>query len=169
MFKYKIARLCVAEVCLCGCTLCGCNARICTNFCTLCMQSSEVLPCTLLDTNWAAFRLPTLEELLQSRIVICTCLAASFMLLRYDTEVGCSPLVFTHALIDEAGQSPYPEALIPLLLLPSDGGSCLAGVGSLVVSVVSVSLRLSTWSRVARCYHPPPFNRSGGSEAKVFF
>ena len=90
------------------------------------MQSADVLPCTLLDTDWAAFRLPSLEELLQYRVVVCTCIAASVMLLRYDTQVDCSPVVFTHALIDEAGQSPYPE-LIPLLLLPPDGGSCLAG------------------------------------------
>jgi hypothetical protein len=52
------------------------------------------------------------------------------MLLRYSTT-GHSPVAFTHTLIDEAGQSPYPEALIPLLLLPEDGGSCLAGALSL--------------------------------------
>ena len=91
------------------------------------MQNADVLPCTLLDTDWAAFRLPSLDELLQYRIVVCTCIAASVMLLRYDTQADCSPIMFTHALIDEAGQSPYPEALIPLLLLPPDGGSCLAG------------------------------------------
>lgn len=91
------------------------------------MQSSDVLPCTLLDPDWAAFRLPSLQELQQYRIVVCTCIAASFMLLRYDAQVNCPPLMFTHTLIDEAGQSPFPEALIPLLLLPSNGASCLAG------------------------------------------
>lgn len=108
------------------------------------MQSTDLLPCTLVDTNWAAFRLPTIEELVQYRVVVCTCLAASFMLLRYDTAVGYSPLGFTHVLIDEAGQSPYPEALIPLLLVPAGGGACLAGRNPTRVVYLNIARSLFT-------------------------
>lgn len=86
------------------------------------------MQCTLVDPAWAAFRLPTLAELRAARVVIVTC-TASALLLRYRGHIFRPPAPFTHVLIDEAGQLPFPEALLPLLMLPRDGhgAACLAG------------------------------------------
>lgn len=90
------------------------------------------MQCTLVDPGWAAFRLPTLAELAAARVVIITCTACA-LLTRYRGHILRPPVPFTHVLIDEAGQLPFPEALLPLLMLPRDpsgrarGAACLAG------------------------------------------
>eukprot|EP00892_Ulva_mutabilis_P007975 jgi/Ulvmu1/554/UM001_0562.1 len=91
--------------------------------------SETVMQCTLVDRNWAAFKLPTHAQLRAARIVIVTCTACA-LLMRYRGHLLRPPVPFTHALLDEAGQLPLTEALLPLLLLPrgpAGGAACLAG------------------------------------------
>jgi helicase MOV-10 len=74
-----------------------------------------------------AFRLPTLAELNARRVIVCTTIASAF-LLHYQHHEMQAPVPITHLLIDEAGQAPVLEALLPMLLAdPSSGAVCLAG------------------------------------------
>lgn len=96
------------------------------------VQNDQVMGCTLVDRDWAAFKLPTHAQLLAARVVIITCTATA-LLMRYRGSLFRPPVPFTHVLVDEAGQLPFPEALLPLLMLPRDpsgrihGAACLAG------------------------------------------
>jgi hypothetical protein len=92
------------------------------------MQADDVVTqCTLLSDSLGAFRLPTLSELCSYRIIVCTCIAAAFFLRYKDHALSC-PLSITHLFIDEAGQAPLLEALLPMLLVKEVSGSvCIAG------------------------------------------
>lgn len=92
------------------------------------MQADDVVTqCTLLSDSLGAFRLPTLSELCRYRIIVCTCIASAFVL-RYKGHALSCPLSITHLFIDEAGQAPLLEALLPMLLVKEARGSvCVAG------------------------------------------
>jgi superfamily I DNA and/or RNA helicase len=94
----------------------------------MCVQATQVLTsCCLVDEKMRAFRLPTLAELRKKRVIVCTTIASAF-LLRYEGHELQSPVPITHVLIDEAGQAPLLEALLPMLLADAATGSvCLAG------------------------------------------
>lgn len=88
---------------------------------------SDVLRYCTLDNAFSMFSWPPLSTLRRKRVIVCTCIAAGF-LLRYTETLFARPLPISHVLIDEAGQSPLPEALLPLCLMePTTGSSFLAG------------------------------------------
>lgn len=62
-----------------------------------------------------AYVLPTPAELMQFRVVLCTCTSASYL-----ESLGMPHSHFTHLIVDEAGESTVGECLIPLQLA---GGS----------------------------------------------
>ena len=82
--------------------------------------------CVLIDEDVDAFRLPTRQELKQYTVIVTTCVAAGF-LFRYNQQFS-APVDISHVLIDEAGQAPLLEALLPMLLARERTGAiCLAG------------------------------------------
>ena len=130
------------------------------------VQASEVVDkCCLLDERVGAFRLPSETELHGRRVIICTCIAAAF-LLRYPSngslDLRCRVPV-SHVLIDEAGQAPLLEALLPMLLADECSGAIgLAGdphqLGPVIRSQVAAAAGLgeSMLERLINYYHALP-------------
>ena len=92
------------------------------------MQATSIVTeCCLLSETFGGFRLPSLAELCQYRILVCTCAAAAF-LLRYRGHPLRCPVHVSRCFVDEAGQAPLLEALLPMqLTAPETGGICLVG------------------------------------------
>ncbi|KAK9834613.1 hypothetical protein WJX74_005750 [Apatococcus lobatus] len=102
----------------------------------------DVIKWSLLDESTRAYRLPTPEELVNCNVVVATCSAAAllgegtFQKHLHHKPVATSSginwemssgIIFTHVLIDEAGQALLPEALIPLTFLQPSGQALLCG------------------------------------------
>jgi len=121
-----------------------------------------VLPFCLLDPLWEGFRWPAIAELASKRVIVCTCIAAGYFL-RTTVAPFDRPLAFSHVLIDEAGQAPLPEALLPLCLADPHTGTCmLAGdpqqLGPVIRSKVAAAggLSVSLLERLVAYYRNLP-------------
>lgn len=64
----------------------------------------DVLDCCIIDESMGIFRIPSSKEIERYQIVVCTCIASEFL----------PKNIFSHVLIDEAGQAIIPETLLPL-------------------------------------------------------
>lgn len=77
------------------------------------------------------YRLPKLDEIAGKRVVVTTCSVASLLEDVWIIETGGAgsrdPIVFTHVLVDEAGQATVPEVLMALALVRPGGTACLVG------------------------------------------
>lgn len=76
-------------------------------------------------TSDGNFTIPPLAELAQCRVIVCTCVSASFA-----HGVGLPREHFSHVFVDEAGQASEPEVLVGVL------GSVGAGQGGSRTNVV---------------------------------
>lgn len=64
-----------------------------------------VLPLCPLDEKLRAFALPTVEKLLEARVVVATCSAAGMLREgHYAKHAQAALLSFSHVMIDEAAQ-----------------------------------------------------------------
>ena len=85
---------------------------------------SDVMNFCVLDDTWEAFRWPSVAELSGVRVIVSTCIATGFFLRTADSPFRC-PFPVSHVLIDEAGQAPLPEALLPMCMADPITGSCI--------------------------------------------
>lgn len=105
----------------------------------------DVLECCLIDESSGIFRIPSSKEIGRYQIVVCTCIASEFL----PREL------FSHVLIDEAGQAIIPESLLPLRALrrssdisDNSWGSWLCGdpkqLGPIIRNSIASQCGLST-------------------------
>lgn len=105
----------------------------------------DVLDCCSIDVSAGIFKIPSYEEIQKYQIVVCTCIASEIL----------PEKVFSHVLIDEAGQAIIPETLLPLRGLKKSSsasdlswGSWLCGdpkqLGPIVRNSVASQCGLST-------------------------
>lgn len=106
----------------------------------------DIIDCCIIEESTGIFKIPTAVEIGRYQIVVCTCIASEFL----------PKQLFTHVLIDEAGQAIIPETLLPLqsLISPSNDvtntswGSWLCGdpkqLGPIVRNSIASNCGLST-------------------------
>lgn len=85
---------------------------------------NDILDCCVIEESSGIFKIPSPQEIGKFRIVICTCAASEFL----------PRQLFSHVLIDEAGQAIVPETLLPFRALKDSKeasdiswGTCLCG------------------------------------------
>lgn len=82
----------------------------------------SVLDVCLLDEETQVFRWPTLTELFDAKVIVCSCISSGTIHAALSQGVS-----FSHIIIDEAGQALVPETCVPLSLASSSTFIALVG------------------------------------------